>query len=137
MTPVRLVFPFLVAVLVMPVLMAERAAAMLGECMVTVTKEQHDQLADKTEARLRDSAEHREFHITFRGKTFGELQPGDVVDAHGEPHMLHEVTHRTDWSRYTFIKQSDLDRHAERLNSPDRDSSGRDGSRRDGSNRRN
>lgn len=107
---------FFVACLAIAAMASAPALAFIGECMVTVPKSQRGALADKMEVHLKDSVEHRDIHFKLRGKTFGELEPGDVVDAHGEPHMLHEVRHRVDWSQYTFVKQSDLDAHSHRLN---------------------
>jgi len=118
----RIAFLLLVGCFAGAVMASAPAIAFIGECEVSLSKEQRAEMADKTELTLKDSVEHRDIHFKLRGKTFGELEPGDIVDAHGEPHMLHEVTHRVGWQRYTFMKQSDLDAHNQRLNAdrPDR-----------------
>jgi hypothetical protein len=111
MIPMRSILCPAAGFLMIALLAATPARAFIGECNVAMDNKTFEDNADKHEVTLRDTVQHQPITFDMGDKTLRELKPGDVVQAHGEPHVLMEITQRANWSRYSFASQSDVDRY--------------------------
>ena len=93
-------------------LTAGNAYAVLGgECMFTFSTEKQNELADQHQVTAQDTVHGETRTLDFQNKTLSTVKPGDIVMAHGEPHVLTQKTQRMDSTHYVFTNTTVLNDH--------------------------